>query len=194
MQVESVTYRGHLIKAGVRGAEAVAVAFQDETTVLRATGADVQAAVAEAKSSLDKLLNERFGSRRRIATSESEGNVGTVDEYFQALKSLRLNQRERAMLIAHARAPDRILTAQQLADAGWGRGTSHTNANSHYGRLGGRFADYLELKLPTYDGGKPLKTCALAESIGGEGGPDSARWRWRMHDELAAALEKKGMK
>jgi hypothetical protein len=121
-----------------------------------------------------------------LRAEESEGPedqppVPSPARYAKALSELqsRLSQAQRALLVAHFRAPDRTATARQLAAAA---GLSNWRAvNSQYGRLG----TMLREALGYAEGGQ--KSYIIASFVR-PGVAGNAEWLWVMHPELASAL------
>ena len=102
-----------------------------------------------------------------------------VDDYAEAFGALSLGAHEEAMLKAHRNAPERKLTAPDLAKAaGWdGAGP----ANIHYGNLGRKVAEYLGLNL-TEEDDRPW-TAALADY-------HEETSEWHLYEEAAEALDR----
>ncbi|GHB05784.1 hypothetical protein GCM10009069_30160 [Algimonas arctica] len=158
-----IQYRGHRIIANLGGA----MVYPEKHPI---DGSSQGESLANAKAFIDAKYNER--QKKRTAP-----HIGTVDDYAEALAALKLGAHERAMLSAHYRAEGRRLTATQLAEsAGW---DGFSSANSHYGRLGKRVAEHVELDLKGRD--DEAWTQALAEF-------DEDTRQWTMHDDLAKAL------
>lgn len=107
-----------------------------------------------------------------------EAHIGTEEGYLEALTTQSPNKKEYMMLSAHAAAPDRRMTAQELADVvGWKRDTS---AKAHYSKLGKRLAEQLDLDIDATDSQSPIRAIAR---------PADDKDTWIMHEELASALE-----
>ena len=109
------------------------------------------------------------------------GNWFSVEEYLEAIVKLgnAITPLHRRMLVAHADAPECMLSVRQLAAAG---GYEKSNVvYSQYGRLGHLIADSLGVKehwnVYTHFIGQGFRT-ATGELI------------WEMHPELVAALGK----
>lgn len=126
--------------------------------------------LAAAKSWIDNHLKDLKESRR-------EGHIATVEGYLEALRTQTPNKKEHMMLSAHAAAPDRRMTPQDLADVvGWKRDSS---AKAHYSKLGRRLAEQLDLAIDV-DGSQ--------SSILAIGTLDKETDQWVMHEELAEAV------
>ncbi|MGJ8561240.1 MAG: hypothetical protein ACSHX3_13475 [Litorimonas sp.] len=127
--------------------------------------------LAAAKAWIDRHLEELKGERR-------EGHIATVEGYLEALRTQSPNKKEYMMLSAHAAAPERRMTPQQLADVvGWKRDSS---AKAHYSKLGRRLAEQLDLDINLDDS---------KNSITAIGTLDTGTDEWVMHEELADAVE-----
>ena len=111
-----------------------------------------------------------------------EDHIGTVEGYLEALNTQSPNQKEYAMLSAHAAAPERRMTAKQLASlVGWKRDTS---AKAHYSKLGKRLAEQLDLDIDSTDSQSPIRAIAKLDGETDE---------WVMHRELAEAVDQYSM-
>jgi hypothetical protein len=176
-------YRTFRIVAAVQVGVPTAAAFSGDHRWFRCEGLDLEAAVLEAKRRIAELLAEERSRRR-------EPHIGTTAEYRRAFQALTIAERHAKMLRAHANAPDRILTAAQLAgSAGY---ANFEVANAHYGPLGHKVAEYLETDPPRYaKRDEPVWTRALAEDLAVHGA--LGHWQWRMHDEVASALHELAM-
>jgi len=123
-----------------------------------------------AKAWIDRHLEELKEDRR-------ETHIATQEGYLQALVTQSPNKKEYMMLSAHAVAPDRRMTPQQLADVvGWKRDSS---AKAHYSKLGRRLAEQLDLDIDL-EGAQ-----SAIEAIGRL---DTETDEWIMHEELAEAV------
>jgi hypothetical protein len=90
------------------------------------------------------------------------------------------------MLRAHYAAPNRCITATQLAKAA--NYTGYQSANLQYGRVGWLLYGELPTPLPRRPSdGKLIYTCALAEEVD-QRTDDEAQWIWRMRPHVAEAL------
>lgn len=106
-------------------------------------------------------------------------------QYIQSLLEVCASAPEKhlVMLAAHFRAPDRRITATELANAA-GYAT-YGAANLQYGILAHRLCDALGFVPPTGNSGEPTYTYVLAlpRKL-----PD-ADWEWTMHNVVAEAIE-----
>ena len=111
--------------------------------------------------------------------------VPDAERYFVALGLAKPTEGVRAMLSAHRRAPNRTLSASDLAAAA---GRRHSYANLHYGRFAHRVADSLDVvpDVDEADGGKPLWTTTIARGWRIARGP----WVWQLYEEVAQAVDR----
>ena len=103
----------------------------------------------------------------------------TADDFDRAFRTISRSANDDEMLRVHYDAPDRIITATQLA-----RGLGFNvfgAANLHYGRLARRVGEALGVRP------KPL-LCVLVEMQK----PDN-EWLWIMRKPVAEALERLGI-
>lgn len=162
---EDIQYRGHRIIANKTGA----MVYPDKQGI---EANSLENALEEAREWVDTKYQSRHKDRRKP-------HIGTVDDYAEAFSAISLGAHEEAMLKAHRNAPDRKLTAPDLAKAaGWdGAGP----ANIHYGNLGRKVAEYLGLNLTDKDD-RPW-TEALAEY-------HEETSEWHLYKEAAEALDR----
>jgi putative restriction endonuclease len=103
-----------------------------------------------------------------------------ADEYVTAFRRVAVAPHHLRMLQAHYHAPDRTLTATQMAKAvGYG---GFGVANLHYGKLGRLIGDAL--------GWTPLPTTLVG--VISEFEKPEREWHWIMRPAVAAALEQLG--
>jgi hypothetical protein len=128
-----------------------------------------------------------FDSRERALRAEA---YPTAKEVQVAIKAMdrTITPKQWAMLMAHLRAPNHIMTATELADAaGY---DSYTAVNIQYGTLGKNLADELDWK-PQIEKGNQEPTWTFALAVGadedGSAKPD-AHWRWELRREVVEAL------
>lgn len=101
----------------------------------------------------------------------------SAEDYMAALREAPLGQQHRRMLAVHHAAPDRTVTAAQLARAvGY---SSYEAANLHYGRLGGLICRKLHWS--------PSPSESVAAIVRFE--KRRGEWHWIMRPEVAQALE-----
>jgi hypothetical protein len=116
--------------------------------------------------------------------SASESDWFSTAEYVNALRNLgtRISDKQRAMLKAHAEAPNRTLSVFELAEL---VGSDKDNTTySIYGRLGHMLADELEPNSELEN-----ENSVWTRYIGEDFRPTpGAPVCWEMHPELAEAL------
>lgn len=103
---------------------------------------------------------------------------------FLAISS-RLSAGQKAMLRAHLHAPDRCMTATQLAEAAGYRG--YSAANLHYGLLGAMLYGEMPQRLPVRRDGSPIMTFMLAFGQNEDEAPER-EWIWKMRDSIGVGL------
>jgi hypothetical protein len=175
-------YRRHQLVAAdtVRGF--AGKAWKDGVCVFEAHGDSLSGVHASLKSGVDQLLTKRAG----------ENTAPTVQAYVDALRSIlpSLSDKHLKMLRAHSSAPDRSLTATQLAKAA---GYANYNAvNLQYGLVGKLLWEELPTVLPTTPDCTPIFTFAIAEA-GNRDAPED-QWVWQLRAEVAAAVKELGLR
>ena len=110
----------------------------------------------------------------------------SVEDYKTVL--LAVNQNRIKLLLAHYHAPDRTLSATQLANAvGY---ASYRGVNLQYGKLGYEMGVSLcYTPSESYKDGTPIWTWVLATGHESDRGGD---WEWTLRPGLAQALEELG--
>lgn len=173
-------YRSYTIKSMKMRGVWNARAFRRKAAAgVMQTGATEEDAILAVKTSLD-------ASRMEQQALRGPGGVPSASEYRTALAIVSMTDVMRAMLNAHLRAPDHILTATELAHAGGYE--SYNLANSQYGTLAHRVAEELEWEPPIIDG-EQFWTFSLAINAD-EGNPiEQAEWRWRLRPEVVEAMQ-----
>jgi integrase len=150
------------IIAGVVGDCPRAVAWLDRSGVLVSPGADLDEAIGNARAALDQRAAAESRRRRRP-------DLPTALEFEEALRVLHADADERALLFAHATAPEATADLAELAAAtglrceGW--------VTVVYAGLAENLAKALGLE--------PDGLAVLGEPT---------RGRWQMHEEVRAAL------
>ncbi len=164
---EDKKYRGYRIIANAAGA----AIYADNKQLRKFEAKSIEDALHQAEVWIDGRYESRIKDRRAK-------NIGTKQDYLDALNAIKLNAGQRKMLIAHKKAPGRRLTAPQLASAaGW---RSYSSANAHYGSVGKEVALYAGLQVKGTD--DQAWTTALASY-------DEATHEWEMHEEVSGALD-----
>lgn len=153
-------------------------AFRDLTHGPIYSGTTEEEVILAVKTALDKNRLEQRELRSPIG-------VPTAVEYREALDFVKMTDEQRAMLNAHFEAPNHILTATELANAGGY--PSYSSANSQYGKLARNIAEELEWKPPMENG---MQTWTLALATGADDSvlADTGEWRWRLRDEVVQAM------
>lgn len=138
-------------------------------------------------SSLRAMVDAAF----TVEVNRGDAPYPDANSYREAFTALagRLPVTYRAMLRAHYNAPDRILTAGELAAAAdypkW------TSANLHYGLLGKMVGEFLLFQPRSRKTGEPIWTLMLADGVD-EAVPEE-EWRWQMRPQVAEALHRAGL-
>jgi hypothetical protein len=124
---------------------------------------------------------------RQVLLAAARLDEPTVEEAAKAFVCIahQLTAGHKAMLRAHLTAPNRKITATQLAKAaGY---ANYSAANLQYGLLGAMLFAELPIDLPKRKDGSPVMTCAIAS---GEYLSTSCEeeWTWTMRPYIAAGL------
>jgi len=162
---EDIQHRGHRIIANKTGA----MVYPDKHVI---EADSLETALEEAKGWVDTKYQSRHKDRRKP-------HIGTEDDYAEAFDALALGAHEEAMLKAHRAAPDRKMTALDLAKAAGWKGAGP--ANIHYGNLGRRVAEYLGLNLTEEDDHAWTEALATFNEETSE---------WQLYEEAAGALDR----
>lgn len=178
-QDQTHEYRGYRLVAKPAETGAKCWAWRDGVPVHKLTGCDVSDAVQKARKAIDSALG----------MAAREGEAGDM-AYTRALEAIlpELSTGQLKMLQAHYRAPERIMTATELAKAaGY---SNYSGANLQYGNLGKALHEHHPVDLPVRRNGTLIYTCALADSpdLAPTATEDDSHWRWRMLPSLAFAL------
>jgi len=178
-------YRKHKILARLNNGSIKGRVWDSEGTMLiELTGNNIDELVIELKDFVDSTITKKIDSR---------SNSPKVSEYVHAFQNILegLPESYMAMLKAHYYAPDRTLTATQLAKATGGVYKDWNTANLHYGTLGKRLHDELLIQLPKRENGTYIYTFMLATE--GELSSEESQWQWKMRPEVANAIEELGL-
>lgn len=175
----NIPYRGfRIVSADMKGRKLARVLVGDARAASADfEGATIDEAVQHAKAWVDEARAAETHGRRAP-------HIGTAEEYARFLRTQPVAAHHHALLTAHARAPDQVMTATELAEAA--RWDSHSSTNVHYGQLGRQVAEFLELRPVTF--AEPIWTSVLADTADGRWGAEGREFRWRMHRELVEAL------
>jgi hypothetical protein len=177
------TYRGYVLIVALRNGKWRGRILKNRDIVDDVEG-DSQASVHQSlKEIVDQTIEEKIGRRGEASPS--------AQEYIEAFKSIMNDTHDGqfAMLKAHYHAPDRAMTATQLAHAaGW---SDYSSANVHYGKLGKLLNGELNMDLPRDREGKKIMTFVLAD--GERTDEAEGEWLWTMRPEVAEAVEYLGL-
>ena len=117
--------------------------------------------------------------------------IATAEQFKKALLAVRdrdgISQQELAMLRAHCRAPDHMITATQLAQA-LGL-SSHGVANLLFGKFGHAVADRLRYAPIKRDNGTDCWWFTLAYGTITSAETEKGREPWILRPELVQALQ-----
>lgn len=119
-----------------------------------------------------------------LGLAEGEYLIPTVEEYIEAFQLLEphITDQQRAMLCTHYRAPERTVTATELARLVGA--SSFRVANSQYGRLAGNLIDVMNWPYQ----GHFVNLYILVTFVPPNQSPQR-QWLWIMLPEVAEALE-----
>ncbi|MEX3686462.1 hypothetical protein AB3X91_07610 [Paraburkholderia sp. BR14263] len=178
-QDQTYEYRGYRLVAKPADNGARCWAWRDGVPVHKLIGCDVPDAIQRTRNAIDSDLG----------VAARDGDAGDA-AYTRALEAVlpELSTGQLKMLQAHYRAPDRIITATELAKAaGY---SNYSGANLQYGNLGKAVHAHHPVDLPVRSNGTLVYTCALADSpdLEPSATEDDSHWRWRMLPSLAFAL------
>lgn len=141
-------------------------------------------------SSLDEVyrkLERLLYERQKAKAAARNGADPSVEETAIALQRVlpKISDGQRAMLRAHLKAPERRITATQLAAAaGY---ANYSAANLQYGRLGAMLFAEVPEDLPCRKDGSPVMTCVIA-SGDDQRNMDEEQWVWKMRPHVEEAL------
>jgi hypothetical protein len=177
-------YRGYRLVAKQGEIGAKCWAWRDGKPVHKLVGVDVPDAIQKARKAIDSDLG----------VAARHGDAGD-QAYTRALQAIlpELSTGQVKMLQAHYRAPDRIISATELARAaGY---SNYSGANLQYGNLGKALHEHHPVDLPVRSNGTLVYTYALADSpdFAPNTTEDDSHWRWRMLPSLAFALRAVGL-
>jgi hypothetical protein len=185
---------GNLTKAHIRYLEGVLIEAAREAgryDIVNSVGSgaklpESEKDIADAYLGLVKLLMPVLGCDL-LSTGREVPKVvrqaAAASEYAEALRSLgtKLSSKHRELLLAHYHAPDRKVTAGQLASkVGY---ASFGAANLHYGKLGVLIGKHLGLS----EQDQHVGVLVLFIRPNTEGNKE---WVWQMRPELVEALER----
>ncbi len=145
-------------------------------------GSSLEDVVIRLKSQVDARLDEIIAARLSAPSST---------EYVEAVRKILvgLSDGHIAMLRAHYMAPNRSITATQLAEAAGYK--VYGAANLQCGLVGKALFEELPVKLPKRADGTLIYTSALAEA--GDRTEAEDHWVWKMRPEVADAIREVGL-
>lgn len=157
--------------------------------VLWRGGEQLVAVTAESNAAAKTLLESRYYEMRR----EQVAARGAVDHDDRTIASAlayvwpHLTQGQKTMLLTQYRAPERRMSAMELAAAAGYK--THSAVNLWYGKAGFMFFHEAPRVLPTGRDGRPVFSFTL--SIEGDKPQDCDKkdWVWEMRPEVARGLE-----
>ncbi|SAK73936.1 hypothetical protein AWB79_04296 [Caballeronia hypogeia] len=181
MSQSTATYRGHVLVAKAANGSAQCWAWKDGKAPFKETAPTLEQAERQARDAIDAALGPAQGA----------GDVA-VAAYIHALNAIApISEGQRKMLVAHYRAPDRTITATQLAKAaGY---TDYRGANVQYGALGKLIHEQHPVELPRRADQSLVYTFSIADPDAVDIGralneEEDAHWRWPMRAAVAEAL------
>lgn len=193
MDIMQEAYGPYIIKSGKLKGHWAASAFRHKILVSKSEGSGREKVITAVKLELDRLMAIDLSERDK----EGAPSAKSYEAAFLALEPI--NDGYRAMLKAHLRAPDRLLSATKLAEAaGY---TSYSGANLHYGKLGFLVAQEVGFDPPKRADGSKIWTCAIARDPNTELDVqfdglvamslrmlDAPHFEWQMRPQVAEAL------
>ena len=176
-------YRNFSLVAALHKGKFRGRAFKAHDPQFDVEGSSVQDVLDLLRRRIDEVLEDLV--RRR------ELEPVTSPEYVAAFKNIqdRLGDGQRAMLKAHYNAPDRTMTATELATAAGYE--SYAAANLQYGFVGKWLHEELLCPLPKREDGTKIYTFALATGL--DDGKAETEWRWVLKPEVASAMQELGL-
>ena len=176
-------YRNFFLVAALHKGRFRGRAFKAEQPQFDVEGSSIADVVDQLHRRVDQVLADLVARRETQPVSSKE--------LVAAFKSIekRLSDGQRAMLKAHVHAPDRTLTATELAAAAGYE--NYSAANLQYGFVGKWLYEELLCPLLKQEDGTNIYTSALASGL--DDGKAEDQLRWVMKPEVAAALEELGL-
>jgi len=166
----NIKYKGYTLIANFYKGKFRGNIRKDKELILGIEGTSVEDVIFKLKNEVDAELEG-------VVSPEASKYIGA----FSAIMN-DIHDGQFAMLKAHYNAPDRSMTATQLAHAAnydhWGL------TNLHYGTLGQMLCDELNLKLD------PATRAIATEK---ENGTDKGEWLWIIRPEVAEAVKFLGL-
>lgn len=175
-------YRRHTILSALDAGKYKGRVWKGKQLLTELEGESIQDVLTQLKQYVDAQFVSKAAERQQPAKGE---------DYLAALRNILndLTDGHLAMIKAHYLAPDRCITATQLAKSA---GYSHYSAaNLQYGFVGKALYEEIPMVIPKRDDGTPIYTFMLATA----GNEDSSEdeWLWKMRPEVVYAIESLGL-
>lgn len=183
MDVTETEYKGHVIRSAVIGGKPNAHVYREgiKGPRFKTSAKTMEQAMDEARAWVDGFDEDRAEGR----TEESGVAVGSQADFEYALGVVSMSDPQKAMLLAHYNAPERIVTAADLtAAAGY---KDQNRAGRMYGQLGRDIAEITGLEAPVEGEGDDVVWIGVLAHDTGEPS-EEGEVRWQMHDALADAI------
>lgn len=155
------------------------------------SGSELAAVAGDSIEAVLRDLKDEVDSKWRIEEPGSCISYPSQTEYEKAISRVldHVSENYLLMLKAHFAAPNKTLTARELAKAAGYR--DWQSANLHYGTLARKVGETMLFQPRRRESGEPIWTLVLA--YGDESDPDGDEFRWTMREEVAAALVQAGI-
>jgi hypothetical protein len=189
MTQATVTYRGYELVIKAANGVAQCWAWKDKKAPFKERGESLEAVEQAVRAAIDAELGP--------APGEGDAAVAAYITAFEALMPITEGQQK--MLRAHYRAPERTITAAQLAKAaGY---VDFRGANAQYGILGRLVYEQHPVDLPRRRDDSLVYTFSIADPeatdtgrlLDGLSEDEEAQWRWVMRPAVAEALRAVGI-
>lgn len=170
-------YRSHQLLSTLHAGKFKGRVWKDKALLNELEGSSVNDVLDKLKAFVDARFSEEAASRQEAP----------VELYVDAFRKIMngLTDGHRAMLKAHYLAPNRCVTATQLAEAA--DYSSYGAANLQYGLVGKMLFEAMPMDIPKRDDGTPIWTFMLA--VPGNKDVPEDQWLWQMKPEVAKAAE-----
>jgi uncharacterized protein YPO0396 len=173
---QTIDYRRYQLVACGTENDAKCWAWRDGNAIFKASANSMDAAIQAIKIQIDQDIGELDTESKRMAVA--------FEDIFPSLSAAQV-----AMLQANYRAPERTITADELAKvAGF---KNHNAANLQYGLVGKAIHELTRCELQKDGNGAVLMTSAIA--IGLDKASEDGQFRWKLRDDVASALKALGI-
>lgn len=192
-------YKRYTIRSGAISGQFGANGYLRKKLLAQCRSATLEDAVAQCKIELDRIDALELSER----DDEGAPSAQAYEEAFLALGDL--TDGYEAMLKAHLRAPNQLITATKLAEAAGYQ--NYNAANLHYGTLGMRVGRLVGYTPVSRANGDPVWTCVLSRNPDSDtsfhdtdmveglaNAMESGHFEWQMRPQVADALRKLGYK